>query len=85
LVRLSDRCDGLGGEYRTIATMWGVEKGMIDKSVINGATRLFRAKLLERWRTELVEVVVHEADRPVRAAGGGQIWCGSSRLHFRCR
>lgn len=25
------------GEYRTIATMWGVEKGMIDKSVINGA------------------------------------------------
>jgi hypothetical protein len=27
------------GEYRTIATMWGVEKGMIDKSVINGASR----------------------------------------------
>ncbi len=27
------------GEYRTIATMWGVEKGMIDKSVINGAIR----------------------------------------------
>jgi ABC-type amino acid transport substrate-binding protein len=27
------------GEYRTIATMWGVEKGMIDKPVINGATR----------------------------------------------
>ena len=26
-------------EYRTIATMWGVEKGMIDKSVINGAIR----------------------------------------------
>ena len=26
------------GEYRTIATMWGVEKGMIDKPVINGAT-----------------------------------------------
>lgn len=25
------------GEYRTIATMWGVEKGMIDKPVINGA------------------------------------------------
>ncbi len=27
------------GDYRTIATMWGVEKGMIDKPVINGATR----------------------------------------------
>ncbi|HEX2283912.1 MAG TPA: bifunctional serine/threonine-protein kinase/transporter substrate-binding domain-containing protein [Mycobacterium sp.] len=27
------------GEYRTIATMWGVEKGMIDKPVINGAAR----------------------------------------------
>ncbi len=27
------------GEYRTIATMWGVEKGMIDKSAINGAIR----------------------------------------------
>ena len=26
-------------EYRTIATMWGVEKGMIGKSVINGAIR----------------------------------------------
>lgn len=25
------------GEYRTIATMWGVERGMIDKPVINGA------------------------------------------------
>lgn len=25
------------GEYRTIATMWGVEKGMIDKPVVNGA------------------------------------------------
>jgi ABC-type amino acid transport substrate-binding protein/predicted Ser/Thr protein kinase len=25
------------GEYKTIATKWGVEKGMIDKSVINGA------------------------------------------------
>ena len=27
------------GEYKTIATMWGVEKGMIDKPVINGALR----------------------------------------------
>ena len=27
------------GEYRTIATMGGVEKGMIDKPVINGAIR----------------------------------------------
>ena len=27
------------GEYRTIATMWGVEKGMITEPVINGATR----------------------------------------------
>jgi ABC-type amino acid transport substrate-binding protein len=27
------------GEYRTIATMWGVEKGMIDKPVVNGATK----------------------------------------------
>jgi ABC-type amino acid transport substrate-binding protein/predicted Ser/Thr protein kinase len=26
------------GEYRTIATKWGVEKGMIDKSAVNGAT-----------------------------------------------
>ena len=26
------------GEYKTIATKWGVEKGMIDKPVINGAT-----------------------------------------------
>ncbi|MGB8503630.1 ABC transporter substrate-binding protein, partial [Mycobacterium sp.] len=25
------------GEYRTIATMWGVEQGMIDEPVINGA------------------------------------------------
>ena len=25
------------GEYRTIATQWGIEKGLIDKSVINGA------------------------------------------------
>jgi hypothetical protein len=25
------------GEYRTIATKWGVEKGMVDKSVINAA------------------------------------------------
>ena len=25
------------GEYRTIATIWGVEKGMIDKPTINGA------------------------------------------------
>jgi ABC-type amino acid transport substrate-binding protein len=27
------------GEYRTIATMWGVEKGMIDTSSINGASK----------------------------------------------
>jgi ABC-type amino acid transport substrate-binding protein len=27
------------GEYKTVATMWGVEKGMIDQPVINGATR----------------------------------------------
>ncbi|MEO3761672.1 bifunctional serine/threonine-protein kinase/transporter substrate-binding domain-containing protein [Mycobacterium sp. B14F4] len=27
------------GEYRTIAVMWGVEKGMISTPVINGATR----------------------------------------------
>ena len=27
------------GEYRTIATMWGVEKGMITGPVINGAIR----------------------------------------------
>jgi ABC-type amino acid transport substrate-binding protein/predicted Ser/Thr protein kinase len=27
------------GEYRTIATMWGVDKGMIDKPAINGAIR----------------------------------------------
>ncbi len=27
------------GEYRTIATMWGVEQGMIDKPQINGAMR----------------------------------------------
>ena len=25
------------GDYKTIATNWGVEKGMIDKPVINGA------------------------------------------------
>ncbi|BBY28061.1 bifunctional serine/threonine-protein kinase/transporter substrate-binding domain-containing protein [Mycolicibacterium sediminis] len=25
------------GEYRTIATMWGVEKGMIDQPTVNGA------------------------------------------------
>ncbi len=27
------------GEYKTIATMWGVDKGMIDKPAINGAIR----------------------------------------------
>ncbi|WP_286150258.1 bifunctional serine/threonine-protein kinase/transporter substrate-binding domain-containing protein [Mycobacterium sp. ACS4331] len=27
------------GEYRTIATMWGVERGMIDEPIINGASR----------------------------------------------
>ncbi|WP_099249727.1 bifunctional serine/threonine-protein kinase/transporter substrate-binding domain-containing protein [Mycobacterium sp. shizuoka-1] len=27
------------GEYRTIATIWGVEKGMIDKPAINAAVR----------------------------------------------
>jgi ABC-type amino acid transport substrate-binding protein len=27
------------GEYRTIATMWGVEKGMIDAPTINGAVK----------------------------------------------
>lgn len=27
------------GEYRTIATMWGVDKGMIDTPTINGAVR----------------------------------------------
>ena len=27
------------GEYKTIATIWGVEKGMIDKPAINGAIR----------------------------------------------
>lgn len=27
------------GEYRAIATMWGVERGMIDKPAINGATK----------------------------------------------
>jgi hypothetical protein len=27
------------GEYRTIATMWGVEAGMITSPVINGAVR----------------------------------------------
>ncbi|MFB1295748.1 bifunctional serine/threonine-protein kinase/transporter substrate-binding domain-containing protein [Mycobacterium sp. pW049] len=27
------------GEYRAIATMWGVERGMIDKPMVNGATR----------------------------------------------
>jgi polar amino acid transport system substrate-binding protein len=25
------------GDYKTIATYWGVESGMIDKPVINGA------------------------------------------------
>ena len=27
------------GEYKTIATLWGVERGTIDKPVINGAIR----------------------------------------------
>jgi ABC-type amino acid transport substrate-binding protein len=27
------------GEYRAIATLWGVETGMIGKPVINGAVR----------------------------------------------
>jgi hypothetical protein len=27
------------GEYKTIATMWGVERGMIITPSINGATR----------------------------------------------
>jgi ABC-type amino acid transport substrate-binding protein/predicted Ser/Thr protein kinase len=27
------------GEYRTIATIWGVDKGVIDASVVNGAVR----------------------------------------------
>ena len=27
------------GEYRTIATMWGVEQGMLDTPTINGATK----------------------------------------------
>jgi ABC-type amino acid transport substrate-binding protein len=27
------------GEYRTIATLWGVEKGMVDKPAINSAIR----------------------------------------------
>ena len=27
------------GEYRTIATLWGVEMGTIDKPGINGAIR----------------------------------------------
>jgi len=27
------------GDYRTIATMWGVDKGMIDTPKINGAIR----------------------------------------------
>ena len=27
------------GEYRTIATMWGLDKGIIDAPKINGATR----------------------------------------------
>ena len=27
------------GEYRTIASMWGVEKGMIDMPAINGAIK----------------------------------------------
>jgi ABC-type amino acid transport substrate-binding protein len=27
------------GEYKTIATIWGVEKGMIGKPAINGAIR----------------------------------------------
>jgi ABC-type amino acid transport substrate-binding protein len=27
------------GDYRAIATMWGVERGMIDKPAVNGATR----------------------------------------------
>jgi ABC-type amino acid transport substrate-binding protein len=27
------------GEYRTIATMWGVERGLIDRPTLNGGTR----------------------------------------------
>ena len=27
------------GEYRAIANMWGVERGMIDRPAINGATK----------------------------------------------
>ena len=27
------------GEYKTIATMWGVEKGMVAEPVLNGAAR----------------------------------------------
>ena len=27
------------GEYKTIATLWGVEAGTIDTPVINGAIR----------------------------------------------
>jgi hypothetical protein len=27
------------GEYKTIATMWGVEKGMVTEPVLNGAVR----------------------------------------------
>ena len=36
------------GEYRTIATKWGVEKGMIDKPVINGAIRLSVGRLVRK-------------------------------------
>ncbi len=31
------------GEYRTIATMWGVEKGMINTPEINGASQVIRS------------------------------------------
>jgi hypothetical protein len=27
------------GEYRTIATMWGVDNGLIDTPMINGANK----------------------------------------------
>jgi ABC-type amino acid transport substrate-binding protein len=27
------------GEYKTIATMWGVERGLIDTPQLNGAAR----------------------------------------------
>ena len=67
------------GEYKAIATQWGVEKGMISKPVINGAIPLTHAEVAAGFSAE----VPAELSPPGRVRRSGDQ--ARSQRHRPCR